>query len=200
MQKLMLSCFDHSTVMAQPWAEAGYLCYCLDLAHPLGLERHGNIVTLGADIEKWHPVLAQEWAFASFFPPCTHLAVSGARWFQGKGLRALSEAINLVAVAAEMAEALQCPYLIENPVSTLASYWRKPDYTFDPCDYGDPYTKKTCLWTGGGFVMPPKNRVEPTEGSKIHRMPPSEDRAALRSITPAGFARAVFEANHKSVS
>ncbi len=156
MQKLMLSCFDHSTVMAQPWAEAGYLCYCVDINHPAGLERHGNIVTLGADIEKWYPVLNQPWSFGAFFPPCTHLAVSGARWFQGKGLRSLSEAIGLVAVAAEIAEALGCPYLIENPVSTLASYWRKPDHTFDPCDYGDGWTKKTCLWTGGALSCLPR--------------------------------------------
>ena len=195
MQKLMLSCFDHSTVMAQPWAEAGYLCYCLDIAHPSGFERHGNIVTIGADVTRWYPALNHEWSFAAFFPPCTHLAVSGARWFQGKGLRALSEAIGLVAVAAEIAESLQCPYLIENPVSTLASYWRKPDYTFDPCDYGDGWTKKTCLWTGGGFVMPEKNRVPITEPGKIHRLPPTDDRAQLRSLTPSGFARAVFEAN-----
>lgn len=189
--------FDESTVMAQPWAEAGYTCFCVDMQHPTGEERDGNIIRVGADIRQWRPLMYLPWAFAAFFPPCTHLAVSGARWFRGKGLRALAQSIELVAEAAEMAEALQCPYLIENPVSTLASYWRPPDYTFDPCDYGDPWTKKTCLWTGGGFVMPPKNRVPATEGSKIHRMPPSEDRARLRSQTPAGFARAVFEANHQ---
>jgi len=60
---------------------------------------------------------------------------------------------------------------------------------------GDTYTKKTCLWTGGGFKMPEKRSVEPTEGSKMHLMPPSENRANLRSATPMGFAQAVFEAN-----
>jgi hypothetical protein len=125
------------------------------------------------------------------------LAVSGARWFPAKGLRRLSQAIELFAVSQEFCEWAGCPYLIENPVSTISSYWRKPDYSFDPCDYGDPYTKKTCLWTGGGFVMPTKNRVEPTEGSKMHLLPPSEDRANLRSATPPGFAKAVFESNHK---
>jgi len=65
---------------------------------------------------------------------------------------------------------------------------------FNPCDYGDPYTKKTYLW--GNFNMPPKvKRVEPTKGSKMHLLPPSLDRAMLRSITPPGFARAFFEAN-----
>ena len=94
------------------------------------------------------------------------------------------------------------PYLIENPVSTISTYWRKPDFTFDPCDYAgypggenDLYTKKTCLWTGGGFIMPPPKRLEPVQGSRMHRLPPSPERANLRSATPMGFARAVFEAN-----
>jgi hypothetical protein len=58
--------------------------------------------------------------------------------------------------------------MLENPVGVLSSYWRKPDHTFDPCDYGgylnpagDAYTKKTCLWTGGGFIMPGKKPVDP---------------------------------------
>ncbi len=84
-----------------------------------------------------------------------------------------------------------------DPVGMLSSYWRKPDYTFQPWEYGDTYTKKTCLWTGGGFVMPEAwQRTKPagTEAT-IHLMPPSADRGDKRSITPAGFARAVFEAN-----
>jgi hypothetical protein len=104
-----------------------------------------------------------------------------------------------------MCEASGAPYMIENPVGTLSTYWRDPDYSFDPNDYGDPYTKKTLLWTGNGFVMPPVVKpgdmfeaptwVEPTEGSKMHKLPPSADRADLRSVTPQGFADAVFRAN-----
>ncbi len=126
------------------------------------------------------------------------MAVSGARWFRDKGLGRLIRALQLFKRSIDLAELIGGPYLIENPVSTVSSYWRKPDYTFDPCDYGDPYTKKTCLWTGGGFVMPPKNRVEPIEGSKMHLLPPGRDRADKRSETPMGFARAVFEANRLS--
>jgi hypothetical protein len=92
--------------------------------------------------------------------------------------------------------------MIENPVSTVSSYWRKPDFTFDPCDYGgylippgDAYTKKTCLWTGNGFVMPKPKAVKAIEGSRMHRLPPSKNRAAPRSVTPKAFAQAVFEAN-----
>lgn len=191
---IVVSVFDKSTNMVKPWAEAGYLCYCVDIQHK-GETREGNIIKVGGDVRHWLPP-RDEVAFASFFPPCTDLAVSGARWFKDKGLMKRVKAMELVAISEQIAEWLNCPYLIENPVSILNTHWRKPDYTFDPCDYGDPYTKKTCLWTGGGFVMPVKSRVEPTLKSKMHLLPPSDDRADIRSETPMGFAMAVFNANH----
>lgn len=193
-QPVMLSCFDFTTNMALPWAEAGYLCYCVDLQHEPGERRTGNIVRVGANMMDWLPPPASI-VFAAFFPPCTDIAVSGARWFWDKGLGRLIGALQLFKRSVDLAELIGAPYLIENPVSTVSSYWRKPDQVFDPCDYGDPYTKKTCLWTGGGFLMPPKNRVHPYEGSKMHLLPPSGDRANLRSATPDGFARAVFREN-----
>ena len=192
---LMMSCFDKSTVMAKPWAKAGYLCYCVDLQHPKGETKDGNIIRVGADMRYWVPPRGHI-AFAAFFPPCTDLAVSGARWFREKGLHKLSDAITLFARCIDIADTLDCPWLIENPVSTISSYWRKPDYMFHPWEYGDPYAKKTCLWVGNGFVMPDKKPVFPVEGSKMHRLPPSFDRADQRSLTPSGFAQAVFEANH----
>ena len=192
--KIVISCFDKSTEMVRAWADAGCLCYCVDLQHKLGEHREGNIIKVGANMLDWIPPKG-EIVFASFFPPCTDLAVSGARWFKNKGIGSLIRALQLFEVSIKIAELLKAPYIIENPVSTISTYWRKPDYTFDPCDYGDPYTKKTCLWTGGGFVMPLKNRVDPVEGSKMHLLPPSKDRADKRSETPKGFAQAVFETN-----
>ena len=84
-------------------------------------------------------------------------------------------------------------WAMENPVGRLPRYIGKWNYTFNPCDYGDPWTKRTCMW--GDHVQPRKNPVEPTEGSKHWRLSPSPQRAALRSETPPGFARAFFEAN-----
>lgn len=136
------------------------------------------------------------------FPPCDHLAVSGARWFRGKGLRLLAGSIELFASAAEFCEWVGAPYLIENPVSAISTYWRKPDYTFHPFQYtgyheADNYTKKTCLWTGHDFAMPMplvlRGLGEPDH--RIHTEPPSPERPMRRSMTPKGFARAVFEAN-----
>jgi len=176
----------------------------VDVQHPKGEEVDRdtpNIIRVGADMLEWLPPRG-EIAFSAFFPPCTDVAVSGARWFKDKGIGALWRSLRLFDVSVKLAEWSGAPYFIENPVSTVSSYWRKPDHTFNPCEYGgyinppgDAYTKKTCLWTGGGYVMPEHKPVAPELGSKMHLLPPSKDRANLRSETPMGFAYAVFEAN-----
>jgi hypothetical protein len=201
--------FDVSGVMAQPWLKADYECWIVDVQHPVALQTGG--VTTEGRLHKVHWDLTKPWlcpvpreriAFAFAFPPCDHLAVSGARWFQGKGLRRLALSIELFATAAEFCEWTGAPYGIENPVSAISSYWRKPDHTFHPADYTgwhreDNYTKKTCLWTGGGFVMPQPAKVDglPPPDDRIHKCPPGPERHNIRSQTPLGFARAVFDAN-----
>jgi hypothetical protein len=186
----MLSFFDHSTVMAQPWADAGYLSYCIDTQHPRGEthdERNENIILVGADLHNWLPPQEGKIVFASFFLPATDLAGSGARAFHEKGISKLIDTLSLFTRSVELAESLKCPYFIENSVSTISSYWRPPDHAFDPCDYGDLYSKKSHLWVGGGFVMPTKESVRPIEASL--------ERTNPRGFMPAGFAKAVFKAN-----
>lgn len=196
---IVLSLCDRTGVMVAPWLEAGYECWIVDLQHPKGETRDGRLVRVGADLVRgWLPP-RREVVAAFAFPACTNLSASGARWFQSKGLRGLIDGLELVERCREILEWTDAPWMLENPVGTLSTYWRKPDYTFQPWQYGDLYTKKTCLWTGNGFVMPAAiHGVEP-EGVKplIHHMPPSADRGDKRSITPAGFAQAVFNANHK---
>lgn len=199
--KIVFSFFDRSANMVRPWAEAGYECYCFDIQHFHGVrEVEKNINTVGIDLLNDEEIMRRVFgighpAICFFFPPCTHLANSGARWFKDKGLDKLIEGLSLVSQSIKIAEHFCAPYFIENPQGQLSTYWRKPDHKFDPCDYGDNYTKKTHLWTGNGFIMPEKNRVEPTEGSKMHLIAPCPERANLRSVTPRGFAKAVFEAN-----
>ena len=198
---IVLSLCERTGNMVRPWARAGYECICVYVQHH-GITRQGNITFIGADIRFWMPPPRQyEIVFA--FPPCTNLAVSGARWFSEKGMGGLMSAQEIVEACRRVCEWAETPWMIENPVSTISSYWRKPDYIFDPCDYGgyldphgDRYTKRTCLWTGGGFIMPPAKPVQPTEGSRMHKLPPSEDRGNLRSVTPEGFANAVMLANN----
>lgn len=197
--------FDFTTIMAQPWAEAGYDCYCVDIQHPQGTSREGNIVRVGHDVERFGRVFMPDGpiAFVAAFPPCTDVAVSGARWFRDKGLGALIDALTLFKAAIGICESSGAPYMIENPVSTVSTYWRKPDFIFHPYQYtgfckDDNYTKKTCLWVGNGFVMPEpfvdENLGPPDD--RIHKAAPGDERANFRSATPRGFARAVFNANH----
>lgn len=198
-----LSLFDRTGNITRPWLEAGFEAVIVDIQHPAGETREGRLTRIGADMRDWIPPreIVDRVCFVAAFPPCDHLAVSGARWFAGKGLGKLADSIRLFHVAARWADWFGVPYLIENPVSTISTYWRRPDHTFDPWQYSllepsDTYTKKTCLWTGGGFVMPaprPLPDVQPDD--RIHRMSPGPDRANARSATPTGFARAVFEAN-----
>jgi len=195
-REIVISGFDLTSTMVQPWAAAGYDCYCVDLQHPPGETpgNHPNITLVGADMLEWLPPRGRV-AAQFYFPPCTD-------WFKDKGIGAVIGALQLFERSVLLAEWAGAPYCIENPVSTISSYWRKPDYTFNPNDYGgyldppgDAYTKKTCLWTGNDFEMPPTKSVEPTEGSKMHLLPPGPERANLRSATPAGFANAVFLSN-----
>lgn len=127
-------------------------------------------------------------------PPCTHFSVSGARWWPAKGEVALLEALS-IADACSRVVLFHQPnwWAMENPVGRLRQYYGDPTHIFDPCDYGDPYTKKTLLW--GDFAIPAEKPVAPTEGSKMHKLPPGPMRARLRSATPQGFAKAFFAAN-----
>lgn len=194
----IVSLCDYSGVMVAPWAKAGYTCHIVDIKHPNSITKIRNLYKYGMTIKEFSQTFMEIPYIIFAFPPCTHLAVSGARWFKNKGLRKLAESINIFADCQEFINQYECPWFIENPVSTISTYWRKPDFKFDPCDFGgyvngkNAYTKKTCLWTGNSFNMPPPKRIKPIEGSKMHLLPPSKDRAELRSITPEGFAKAVY--------
>ncbi len=209
MKDIALFLYNLTDNMAQPWIDAGYRVVMIDMQHPQGIHEHGQITKIGADIRNgWMPPreIIDRIAFVAAFPPCDHLAVSGSRWFKGKGLRKLALSVDLFATAAELCEWLGAPYLIENPVSTMSTYWRKPDYVFHPHHFtmlepNDNYTKTTCLWTGGGFVMPPscKDYTLGVPDDRIHKCAPGPDRHNIRSATPLGFARAVFLANGKQL-
>jgi hypothetical protein len=202
--------YDRTGIAAQPWADANVFCYCVDIQHPPGEyfdPSNPFVCFVGADARHWRPLHEEKPVFVACFPPCTDLAVSGARWFPSKGLRRLAEAIELFAVAQEFTEWAGCPFYIENPVSTISSYWRKPDHAFHPCEYAgyladieeENTNKKTCLWTGGGFVMPEKRPAPEPHRNDVWLMPPGDQRANMRSATPKGFSRAVFEANKQTM-
>lgn len=203
----VVALYSKTDAIVRPWVDAGFHAVLVDLQHPEGEHTEGNITRIGADLLTWVPPLwlAQSSVrFVAAFPPCDHLAVSGARWFAGKGLGKLALSVQLFERAAFWCEWFDAPYFIENPVSTISTYWRKPDHTFHPHQFtgfcrDDNYTKKTCLWTGNGFVMPAHSiapdLLDVAPDDRIHKAAPSAERADFRSATPAGFSRAVFDAN-----
>lgn len=170
--------------------------------------------------------LLQRAALVASFPVCTDLAVSGTGHWQKK--RAAdphfqAKARKLVDECRMCGILSGAPWFVENPVGALSSMWRKPDRIFHPWEYGgylpeddehpiapdykaprDAEKKRTCLWFGGGFVMPPTRPVPVLEdqedgqgGSKSHNKlgGRSKKTKAIRSMTPRGFAEAVYLAN-----
>jgi hypothetical protein len=211
--KFVISLCDLSGRILEPWAAAGHICYAIDIQHPPGQTTdptRPNIVNVGADIltcvSHWMPKGTPIIAVA--FPPCTHTAVSGAKHFAVKGPAKAAEAFQLIARCDQLLRWMGCPYAWEQPVATTSTYCGPPTHTFDPCDFAgyladpssDAYTKKTCLWTGGGFTMPTPKPVEPVavcpQGSWVQKLGGKSARTKnLRSATPRGFAAAVFAAN-----
>ena len=227
----VISLYDYTGEALRPWAASGYECKAYDIQHPTSgrierFEGGGSIEYVYADLHSVSELnrlrdLEADSLFAYGWPVCTDLAVSGAAHFASKReknpyfqMEAASHASNLAVVF----KSIGCPYIIENPVSVLATIWRKPDFRFHPWQYGgyipegeenhprwpeyiaprDSYPKRTCLWTGGGFVMPQTKPVAcpvgwSTQHSKLGGK--SKKTKDIRSATPRGFAIAVFEAN-----
>jgi len=232
----VISLYDYTGEALKPWAEAGYTCHAFDIQHDEAswvdrFEGGGSISFHKADLHDHKNLNAIYYAFADkpvafgmAFPVCTDMAVSGAAWFKKKAEANPSfqdEAVSHAVWCAEVFRSLKIPFFIENPVSVLATKWRKPDHKFHPYEYGgyiakddaqhplwpdyiadrDAYPKKTCLWTGNGFVMPPKVPVEPESGHSRQHLKlggKSAKTKNIRSATPRGFAIAVMAANtHK---
>lgn len=138
------------------------------------------------------------WDLMVAHPPCTHLAVSGARWFKDKQ-KEQAEALDFV----QMLMDADIPRIaIENPVSIISSRIRKPDQIVQPYMFGDPFTKTTCLWLKNLPLLVPTNVVDKGErhvtksGKSLpawYNLPPSEDRGKIRSKTFQGFAEAMAE-------
>jgi hypothetical protein len=201
---LVLSLCDRTGAMVKPWLDGGYHAVTVDLQE--AINPHPNRTHIIADVTTFAPPLKLGRPVAAFAaPPCTHLAVSGAAWMQKKGPTVGWRALAVVDACRLICEQSGAPWCLENPVGIIPTHWRAHDYMFDPCDYGDAYNKRTCLWVGGGFVMPPIVRpgdmfeqstwVEPTMKNHIANMSPGADRGDRRSVTPAGFAQAVYRAN-----
>lgn len=189
MKKIILDLCGGTGAWSDPYKEAGYDVRLITLPEQ--------------DIRSYVPPDNVYGILAA--PPCTHFANSGAQYWptKDKDNRTLTDLEIVTACLMIVAKTQPKFWVLENPVGRLKRWLGQPEIYFNPCDYGDPYTKKTCLW--GNFNIPVKNPVEPEfviakngdRYSKTHwgTGGTSARTKELRSITPKGFARAFMEAN-----
>ena len=135
-------------------------------------------------------ILGEGWDLMIAHPPCTHLAVSGARHFAAKRASGVQQqALDFVrALLSAPIERIA----LENPVSIISTAIRKPEQIIQPWQFGHGETKATCLWLKNLPCLTPTKIVEGRE-ARVHRLPPSEDRWKLRSTTYQGIADAMAE-------
>ena len=153
---------------------------------------------------EWHlqcdalELLKMRWDMVIAFPPCTDLAVSGARWFPEKIKNGSQQrSIEFFMVFANCG----CEKIaIENPIGIMSRVWRKPDQIVQPWMFGHGETKATCLWLKGLPLLIPTNDVSEymktlpkNQQNRLYHLPPSPDRAKLRSKTFPGLAKAMAE-------
>lgn len=135
-------------------------------------------------------VIDYPWDLAIFHPPCTHTSVSGSRHFEAKRMDGRQQAgVSFFMQLVRRSEHIQ-KTVFEQPISIISSLYRKPDQIIQPWQFGHGETKATCLWLKGLPLLVPTEFVEGRE-ARIHRMPPSADRAKLRSKTFSGVAKAM---------
>jgi hypothetical protein len=162
------------------FAARGHDAWSCDL---LPTERLGNHIH-GDVLQHLH----RNWDLMIAHPPCTHLAVSGARWFKDKQIEQ-AEALDFVH---RLMDAPIPRIALENPISIISSRIRKPDQIIQPWQFGHGETKATCLWLKNLPKLMPTNIVEGRE-ARIHKMPPGPDRWKERSRTFEGIAQAMAE-------
>lgn len=184
--RILVAC-EFSGIVRSAFKKRGHAvwsCDLLDTENEMGLHFKGDIMQLfnNPDVPEWDMVIA--------FPPCTHLCVSGARWFKGKAWEQQQAILFVEALWRLPVKRIA----IENPIGVLSTKSRlgKPTQIIQPWQFGHGETKATCLWLKGLPPLVPTNIVEGRE-ARIHKMPPSKDRGKERSRTLQGIADAMAE-------
>lgn len=179
--KILIAC-EYSATVRDAFRSRGFDAWSCDI-----LPTEGD--------SRWHiegdvlqAIEGRAWDLMIAHPPCTHLAVSGARWFKDKQ-KEQTEALDFVRT---LLDAPIKHIALENPVSVISSKIRKPDQIIQPWQFGHGETKATCLWLTNLPKLKPTNIVEGRE-ARIHKMPPGPDRWKERSRTYQGIADAMAE-------
>lgn len=178
--KILIAC-EYSGAVRDAFALLGHdvtSCDLLPTGKP-GKHYEGNVLD----------ILYDNWDLVIAFPPCTDLAVSGARWFPEKiASGSQQKSIEFFMHFTK----LKCRWAIENPIGVMSSKYRKPNQIIQPWQFGHGETKATCLWLNDLPNLVPTNIVEGRE-QRIWKLPPSADRWKIRSTTFPGIAQAMAE-------
>ena len=177
--KILIAC-EFSGIVRDAFTERGHEAWSCDL---LESERPGNHIR-GNVLAQF----GQDWDLMIDHPPCTHLAVSGARWFKDKQ----EEQKEAILFFMALAEAPIPRIAVENPICIMSRLFRKPDQIVQPWMFGHGETKATCLWLKNLPKLAATDIVEGREG-RVWKLPPSEHRWKERSRTLPGIAAAMAE-------
>lgn len=177
--KVLVAC-EFSGIVREAFRAKGHDAWSCDL---LPTEIPGQHIQVPVET-----LFDDEWDLIIAFPPCTHLAVSGARWFKDKK-KEQAQAIQFFLSLVE----LDCPRIaIENPIGVMSTIYRKPDQIIQPWQFGHGETKATCLWLKNLPLLKPTYIVD-GRINRVHREPPGPDRWKNRSRTYRGIANAMAE-------
>lgn len=177
--KVLVAC-EFSGIVREAFRKRGHdawSCDLLDTEIP-GQHIKGNVLNHIGD----------DWDLMIAHPPCTHLAVSGARWFYKKK-KEQEDALDFIRQLFNAPIKRKC---IENPIGIISTRIRKPDQIIQPWQFGHPESKATCFWLQNLSKLKPTRIVSGREG-RVWKEPPSKDRWKNRSRTYKGIAEAMAE-------
>lgn len=183
--RILVGC-EESAVVRDAFRARGHDAYSCDLQASRGDSAWHITGDVLMAIRKRGP-----WDMGLFFPPCTYLCGSGARWWPMK-LEAQHNAIEFVR---HLSDADIFRIMIENPVGILSrqGIFRKPDQIIQPWQFGHCETKATCLWLKNLPLLVPTDILPPPYHARVHRMAPGPNRARDRSVTLTGIASAMAD-------
>lgn len=198
--KILVAC-EESQIVTNEFRALGHEAYSCDVLECSGSHPEWHIL---GDVT---PVLKNNWDMVLAFPPCTHLAVSGAAHFEAKRKDGRQkEGIDFFMIFANLDHVPKVS--IENPIGIMSKLWRKPDQIIQPYEFGEDASKRTCLWLKGLPLLKSTSRVAgrmvTTPSGKVverwanqcsnyghDRTSPSPERGRIRSKTYLGIAKAM---------
>ena len=197
--RVLIACEESQTV-CKAFRDLGHESYSCDIQECSGGHPEWHIMgdclpILGGccevqTMDRISHVIPDKWDLIIAHPPCTDLAVSGARWFAEKQKDGRQQ--KSIVFFMQMALAECDRVAIENPVCIMSSAWRKPDQIIQPWQFGHGEQKATCLWLKGLAPLSPTNIVQGRE-QRVWKMSPGKERQKNRAKTFPGIARAMAE-------